>query len=183
MKTGLEWAKEYGVTILDPDGFGERAKDMPLTTELMTEAQFQRGVGRSSCKFNDMDLFRSRYHAEPEPEVNVGPNGVKNPAVDMTNWNMECYVEGCDKILDPAVDKTCYRMEPSGVRHRCYWHGSPGSWYVPSLQRYALTLGQAKAKAIKYLSGSSAGYAPPEVKAEEQSILDEVERLMAMSST
>ena len=180
MKTGLEWAKEYGVTILDPDGFGERAKDMPLTTDLMSEAQFQRGVGRSSCQFHDMDLFRSRYHAEPKPEVE-GVNGTLIPGVDMTDWDMACYV--CDKILDLATDKTCYRMEPSGVRHRCYWHGSPGSWYVPSLQRYALTLDQAKAKAIKYLSGSSAPYAAPEVKSEEQSILDEVERLMAMPST
>ena len=63
MKTGLEWAKEYGVLILDPDGFGERSNNMPLTTELMSEAQFQRGVGRSTCKFLDMDLFRSKYEA------------------------------------------------------------------------------------------------------------------------
>ena len=62
-KTGLEWAKEYGVLILDPDGFGERAKGMPLTTDLMTELKFKKGVGRSTCKFLDMDLFRSKYEA------------------------------------------------------------------------------------------------------------------------
>lgn len=64
MKTGNEWAKEYGVRILDPDGFGERAKGMPLTTELMTEVDFKKGVGRSSCKFYDMELFRSKYEAK-----------------------------------------------------------------------------------------------------------------------
>ena len=62
-KTGLEWAKEYGVIILDPDGFGERTKGMALTTDLMTELEFKKGVGRSTCKFLDMDLFRSKYEA------------------------------------------------------------------------------------------------------------------------
>jgi hypothetical protein len=62
-KTGLEWAKEYGVVILDPDGFGERTKEMPLTTDLMTESDFKKGVGRSTCKFLDMELFRSKYEA------------------------------------------------------------------------------------------------------------------------
>ena len=47
-KTGLEWAKEYGVLILDPDGFGERTKGMPLTTDSMTESDFKKGVGRST---------------------------------------------------------------------------------------------------------------------------------------
>ncbi|MAH45543.1 hypothetical protein CMI37_06925 [Candidatus Pacearchaeota archaeon] len=62
-KTGLAWAKEYGVLILDPDGFGERTKGVPLTTDLMTELEFKKGVGRSTCKFLDMDLFRSKYEA------------------------------------------------------------------------------------------------------------------------
>ena len=170
MKTGLEWAKEYGVLILDPDGFGERSNNMPLTTELMSEAQFQRGVGRSTCKFYNMELFRSKYDSEPVGE-------------DMTNWDMVCYVEGCERVLDPTIDKTCYRVQDDGVRHRCLWHGAPGSWYVNGLQRYAINLTQAKAKAIKYLSGRSSPYAAPEVKAEEQAILDEVERLLAITST
>ena len=101
----------------------------------------------------------------------------------MGNLNMICYVDGCEKVLDPTIDKTCYRMLEDGVRHRCLWLGSPGSWFIPSLQRYALTLDQAKDKAMKYLMGSSAPYAAPEVKAEEQNILDEVERLMAIAST
>jgi hypothetical protein len=52
------------VLILDPDGFGERAKGIPLTTDLMTEADFNKGVGTSTCKFYDMDLFRSKYEGE-----------------------------------------------------------------------------------------------------------------------
>ena len=99
----------------------------------------------------------------------------------MDKLNMACYV--CDKELDVTVDKTCYKMLEDGVRHRCLWHGAPGSWYVNGLQRYAINLLQAKAKAIKYLTGSSAPYAAPEVRAEEQDILNEVERLMAMPST
>jgi|TARA_R110000824_G_scaffold52052_11_gene144736 hypothetical protein len=64
MKTGKEWAKEWGCLILDPDGFGERKSGMPLTTELMTEADFKKGVGRSSCQFFDMKLFRSKYESD-----------------------------------------------------------------------------------------------------------------------
>jgi len=101
----------------------------------------------------------------------------------MDNLNMACYVEGCAKVLDPTIDKTCYKMRDDGIRHRCLWHGAPGSWYVNGLQRYATTTLQAKAKAMKYLTGNSAPYAAPEVKAEEQDILDEVERLMAIAST
>ena len=62
-KTAYEWAKEYGVMILDPDGFGERKNGMPLTTDVMTESDFKKGIGRSTCKFLDMDLFRSKYEA------------------------------------------------------------------------------------------------------------------------
>jgi len=29
----------------------------------MTELEFKKGVGRSTCKFLDMDLFRSKYEA------------------------------------------------------------------------------------------------------------------------
>ena len=65
-KTAYEWAEEYGVKILDPDGFGERRKGMPLTTDLMAESDFKKGIGRSSCKFLDMDLFRSKYEANHE---------------------------------------------------------------------------------------------------------------------
>ena len=64
MKTGLDWAKEYGVLILDAHGFREGKKGMPLTTELMNESDFKKGVGRSTCKFLDMDLFRSKYEAK-----------------------------------------------------------------------------------------------------------------------
>jgi len=98
----------------------------------------------------------------------------------MDNLNMVCYVEGCEKVLDPTIDKTCYRTQENGVRYRCLWHGSPGSWYVNGLQRYAITLAQARVKALKYLTGSSAPYAAPEVKAQEQEILDEVERINPM---
>lgn len=69
MKTGIEWAKEYGVLILDADGFGERSKDMPLTTDLMTEADFNKGIGTSSCKFYNIDLFRSKLSATGTADV------------------------------------------------------------------------------------------------------------------
>jgi len=98
----------------------------------------------------------------------------------MDNLNMVCYVESCEKVLDTTIDKTCYKMQEDGVRHRCLWHGAPGSWYVNGLQRYANTPLQARAKALKYLTGSSAPYAAPEVKAQEQEILDEVERISPM---
>ena len=60
MKTGREWEKEYGVTMLDPDGFGERAKGMPRYSELMTEAQFQKGIVRCTCQWDDMALFQAK---------------------------------------------------------------------------------------------------------------------------
>ena len=100
-----------------------------------------------------------------------------------TALNLNCYV--CNKVLDFNVDKTCYKFMTESddavtiLRHRCLWHGSPGSWYANGIQRYAMNLAQAKAKALKYLRGSSAAYAAPEVKAEEQEILNEVERLLA----
>jgi len=101
----------------------------------------------------------------------------------MDNLNMVCYVEGCEKLLDPTIDKTCYKLRDDGVRHRCLWHGAPGSWYVTGFQRYASSLIQARAKAMKYITGSSAPYAAPEVKAQEQDILDEVDRLMDIPTT
>lgn len=99
-------------------------------------------------------------------------------AVVLDSLNMECYV--CDKLLSVPLDKTCYKKIDGEIRHRCLWHGTPGSWYVNGLQRYAMNLMQAKAKALKYLTGNSAPYAAPEVKAEEQEILDEVERLLKL---
>ena len=109
-----------------------------------------------------------------------------NGEVVLEKLNMACYV--CSKVLDVTVDKTCYKMFDSkhledGIRHRCLWHGAPGSDYINGLQRYAMTLEQAKSKCLKYLTGSSAPYAAPEVKAEEQDILTEVERLLALSLT
>ena len=62
-KTAYEWAKEYGVKILDPDGFGERRKGMTQMSDLMTESDFKKGVGRSTCEFLDINLFRSKYEA------------------------------------------------------------------------------------------------------------------------
>ena len=66
-KTGLEWAKEHNVVILDPDGFGERTKGMPLTTDFMTESDFIRGVGLSTCKLPGCNNLPNRQHPIGKP--------------------------------------------------------------------------------------------------------------------
>ena len=36
---------------------------MPQMSDLMTESDFKKGVGRSTCEFLDINLFRSKYEA------------------------------------------------------------------------------------------------------------------------
>jgi hypothetical protein len=62
MKTGREWEIEYGVTMLDPDGFGERKRGMPRYGDKMTETQFKQGITRCTCKWHDMALFQSKMY-------------------------------------------------------------------------------------------------------------------------
>jgi len=94
--------------------------------------------------------------------------------------NMNCYV--CEKKLDIAVDKCCYRKTEviDDLEYRCLWHGPPGIRNTMAFGSYADTLQEARRRAEMYLIGSSAPYAAPEVKEQEQIILDEVNRIEAL---
>ena len=85
-----------------------------------------------------------------------------------------CYV--CDRELDLSIDKHCYKNIDNEIRYRCLWHGVPGIRYT-SFGSYAHDLTEARRRAEMYLVGSSAPYAAPEVKQQEQEILKEVERI------
>jgi len=58
MKTGHQWASDYGQVILDPDGFGERTKGMPKTIDLMDEETFHQCMNKSTTFIVDPDLFQ-----------------------------------------------------------------------------------------------------------------------------
>lgn len=92
----------------------------------------------------------------------------------------KCYV--CERDLDLEVDAYCQKEHVDfGMQYRCLWHGVPGITRAVGMgggfNGYAKTLKQARDRCEHYLFGSSAGYAAPEVKAGEQAVLDEVERL------
>ena len=92
----------------------------------------------------------------------------------------ECYV--CGKDVNIEIDMHCTKTFDDGIKYRHFWHGVPGvTRTAPSagIQGYAKTLEEAKCRAEYYLRN---GYAAPEVKAGEQEILTEVERLQALES-
>ena len=52
VKTGPEWDKVWGLEMLDPDGFGERAKGAPKYNALMDEKTYLRCIGKCTCKIH-----------------------------------------------------------------------------------------------------------------------------------
>jgi len=60
-KTAYEWAEEFGLQIIDPDGFGERAEGEPCMDELMNINIFNRCMARSSTRVKDNNLWRNRH--------------------------------------------------------------------------------------------------------------------------
>lgn len=96
--------------------------------------------------------------------------------------NKACYV--CEDMVDMDVDQYCWKRleadQPIRIRH--LWHGTPsavraiggGGGFVG----YAKTLEQAKERAEYYVHNNP--YTAPEVVAEEQTVLDEVIRILAL---
>ena len=60
-KTAYEWAEEFGLQIVDPDGFGERAEGEPCMDELMNINTFNRRMACSSTKVIDRNRWRNRH--------------------------------------------------------------------------------------------------------------------------
>ena len=56
-KTAYEWSKEFGVQILDPDGFGERYEGRPRMDELMDIDMFNKCMGMSTIWVFDKEKF------------------------------------------------------------------------------------------------------------------------------
>jgi hypothetical protein len=52
VKTGPEWDKVWGLQMLDPDGFGERAKGAPRYGALMDENTYLRCIVSCTCRFD-----------------------------------------------------------------------------------------------------------------------------------
>jgi|TARA_R110000744_G_scaffold43329_3_gene97275 hypothetical protein len=59
-KTAYEWAKEFGIQILDPDGFGERSEGSPDMDELMNINTFNKCMTQSTIRVKDKNLWRNR---------------------------------------------------------------------------------------------------------------------------
>ena len=93
-----------------------------------------------------------------------------------------CYV--CEHLVDMEVDKYCWKRleidQPFRVRH--LWHGTPSAVRAigggGGFNGYAYTLEDAKTRAEYYVFNNP--YSAPEVKAEEQMVLDEVIRILAL---
>ena len=64
MKTAHQWASEYGLIILDPDGFGERVEGIPKTVDLMDEKTFHQCMNRSTTHIVDQDLWNQKMKAK-----------------------------------------------------------------------------------------------------------------------
>ena len=94
-----------------------------------------------------------------------------------------CYV--CNDVVKLEVDKYCYKPYGDGgkpteeTKYRHFWHGVPGITRAVGggggFNGYAKTLEQARQRAEYYIQSNP--YAAPEVKAGEQAVLDEVNRL------
>ena len=94
-----------------------------------------------------------------------------------------CYV--CNDVVKLEVDKYCYKPYGDGgkpteeTKYRHFWHGVPGITRAVGggggFNGYAKTLEQARQRAEYYIQSNP--YAAPEVKAGEQAVIDEVNRL------
>jgi hypothetical protein len=60
-KTAYEWANEFGIQILDPDGFGERSEGSPNMDELMNVHIFNKCMVQSTIRIKDKNLWRNRH--------------------------------------------------------------------------------------------------------------------------
>jgi hypothetical protein len=57
MKKPAEWAKDYGITIADPDGWrSPHAKNFDLPLD---EQEFRQRLGGCTLGFHDMEKFRA----------------------------------------------------------------------------------------------------------------------------
>ena len=54
------WSRIYGMTILDPSGFGERTGQSPFLADLVDETTFYKSMWKSCFKVNDMHAWSSR---------------------------------------------------------------------------------------------------------------------------
>lgn len=92
-----------------------------------------------------------------------------------------CYVCGNQVELE---DKYCHKPFDGVIKFRHLWHGTPSAVRATGggggFVGYAHTLEQAMQRSEYYASNA---YAAPEVKAEEQEVLDEVIRLLAEQSS
>ena len=70
-KTAYEWAKEFGVQILDPDGFGERYKGRPYMNELMSITTFNKCMAHSTIRIKDENLWRNRLMIERDNRESI----------------------------------------------------------------------------------------------------------------
>ena len=59
-KTAYEWSKEFGIQIIDPDGFGERYEGRPHVDELMDISMFNKCITQSTTSIKDKKLWRNR---------------------------------------------------------------------------------------------------------------------------
>ena len=57
-KTAYDWSKEFGIQIIDPDGFGERHEGRPRMDELMDIDMFNKCMCISTIKVTHPTLFK-----------------------------------------------------------------------------------------------------------------------------
>ena len=50
LKNGLDWGIEFGIEMLDPDGFGERTENAPMFSDLMTAHIYLGCMRKSTCR-------------------------------------------------------------------------------------------------------------------------------------
>ena len=60
VKNGLDWGLEFGITMLDPDGFYPRDSKAVEFNSLMTELVYLNCIAHCTCRFGskfNMDIF------------------------------------------------------------------------------------------------------------------------------
>jgi len=81
-KDGLAWGKIWGITVKNPDGFGERFDGAPMFDSLMTEDQYIACMELSTCEFHSQGQFLKRLTSELDKfkQYDHDPEGGKHNA-------------------------------------------------------------------------------------------------------
>ena len=62
MKTSADWAIEYGVVVLNPDGWNRKNFEFSFNEELISRDEFTKRISTSTIKIKTFDQYHKMFN-------------------------------------------------------------------------------------------------------------------------